>query len=197
MPHNPHSRHKIDTLAMHKRRFLNLPAIRQTELRLGPPWLKEVHQAEQTPRNPASIGIGIRSLALRGRGLRSARERFVNRAARRDALHAKFCALLVAATTALSFVFCGRQYDRLVFRELASVATPSNYCSPHGGQTLGRYHFHVALPELDCVFYGRLGRHKPFLLYQANCCENHFRVGRAKWPVCPMAWLTRCLISLP
>jgi hypothetical protein len=72
---------------------------------------------------------------------------------RRDALHAKFCSLLVAGTAALSFVFRGRLKDRPVFREFTSVQALSKYCTPHGGRALGHREFQVALPELDCVFY--------------------------------------------
>jgi hypothetical protein len=73
--------------------------------------------------------------------------------ARRDSLHAKFCASLLGSTTALSFAFRGRSKDRVVFREFTSGEAVSAYCSPGGGKTLGHRQFHVALPELDCVFY--------------------------------------------
>lgn len=138
---------------MHKRRLLNLPKNRQDELRLQFPWLKEVHEAER-PTEVQVLSVTVFDHWLtREEACHLLENVSPAEQARRDALHAKFCALLVAGSTALSFVFRRRHKDRLVFREFRSVEALSKYCSPHGGGTLGHREFHLALPELDCVFY--------------------------------------------
>ena len=68
--------------------------------------------------------------------------------ARRDALHAGFCAALINRTEVLSFAFRGRRRDRLIFREFISKEALSSYCTPNGGKTLRHRQFHVVLPEL-------------------------------------------------
>ena len=73
--------------------------------------------------------------------------------ARRDALHAGFCAALINRTEVLSFAFRGRRRDRLIFREFISKEALSSYCTPNGGKTLRHRQFHVVLPELACAFY--------------------------------------------
>lgn len=138
---------------MHKRRLLNLPENRQDKLRLQFAWLKEVHEAERpTEVQVLSVTVFDHWLTC-DEACHLLENVSPAEQARRDALHAKFCALLVAGCTALSFVFRRRQKDRLVFREFTSIEALSKYCSPYGGRTLGHREFHVALPELDCVFY--------------------------------------------
>ncbi|MEF8769968.1 MAG: hypothetical protein ABTS16_00465 [Candidatus Accumulibacter phosphatis] len=138
---------------MNKRRLLNLPASRQSELRLQYPWLKEVHEGER-PKRVQVLSVTVFDHWLSREEACDLLENISPaEQARRDALHAKFCALLVASTTVFSFVFRRRQKDRLVFREFTSASALANYCSPRGGRMLGHRQFYVALPELDCVFY--------------------------------------------
>lgn len=138
---------------MNKRRLLNLPRLRQSELRLRYPWLKYVDENE----HPCKVQILSISVFDHWLSRDEACELLENvsqaEQARRDAMHAKFCALLIAGTTALSFVFRGRQHDCLAFRKFTSQEALSRYCTPNGGRTLGHRQFHVALPDLDCVFY--------------------------------------------
>mgnify|MGYP003606969521 CR=1 FL=1 len=138
---------------MHKRRLLNLPKNRQDELRQQFSWLRKVHEAER----PAEVQVLSVTVFDHWLSREEACDLLENVSTveqrRRNALHAKFCASLVVDTTALSFVFRQRAKDLLVFREFTSDEALANYCSPHGGRTLGHRQFHVALPELDCVFY--------------------------------------------
>ena len=138
---------------MNNRRLQNLPASRQAELRLMFPWLKHVHEAER----PTDVQVLSVSVFDHWLSREEACEFLENvssiEQARRNALHADFCALLVASTPVLSFVFLRRKHDRLVFREFLSKEALSRYCMPNGGRTLKHRHFYVALPELDCVFY--------------------------------------------
>lgn len=138
---------------MHNRRLQNLPAGHQAELRLMFPWLKRVHEADR-PTNVQVLSVSVFDHWL---SCEEACELLENvppmEQARRNALHADFCALLVAGTSVLSFAFLGRKHDHLVFREFVSKTALSRYCTPNGGRTLKHRQFHVALPALDCVFY--------------------------------------------
>ncbi len=139
---------------MNKRRLLNLPRVRQSELSRQYPWLKKVHECERNYPNVQVLSVSVFDHWL---SREEACEMLENvssvEQARRDALHADFCARLVAGTEVLSFIFRGRRHDRMVFRKFTTKAALANYCTPHGGRTLGHRDFHVVLPELNCAFY--------------------------------------------
>lgn len=138
---------------MSNRRLHNLPLSRQIELRRQYPWLKAVHEDEpRTDVKILSISVFDHWLS-REDACRLLENVPPIEQARRKALHTKFCELLVNCTSVLSFAFRRRARDRLVFREFTSKTALSKYCTPDGGRTFGHRHFHVALPDLNCVFY--------------------------------------------
>lgn len=137
---------------MQNRRLLNLPILRQEELRRQFPWLRDLIE-DKRPDHVQVISVTVFDHWL-SRDEASALLENVPpfEQDRRDALHASFCKSLVATTQVLSFVFRGRRDERLVFREFTSKNALERYCTPHGGRTLGHRQFQVALPELHCVF---------------------------------------------
>jgi len=61
----------------------------------------------------------------------------------------------------------GYRKNLTVFRKFTPKSALAAYCTPHDGRTLGHREFHVALPELNCVFYeGRVDT--PPLFFQAG-----------------------------
>ena len=137
------------------RRLVNLPEVRQAELRLHYPWLRAVAW------NEGDLPSHVNGLAV------SVFDRWLSRDEANDLLenvppeeqeirtarHAKFCALLVTGTTVLSFAFRRRTHDRTIFREFTSSEVLYKYCTPNGGTTLKHRQFQVVLPELGCAFF--------------------------------------------
>ena len=144
------------TLTMSHRRLHNLPLSRQMELSRQYPWLKDVHTDDpRTDVKILSISVFDHWLS-REDACRLLENVPPFEQARREACHAQFCGLLVRGTSVLSFTFRRRRGDRLVFREFTSQAALSSYCTPNGARSFGgrgTRHFHVALPDLNCVFY--------------------------------------------
>lgn len=141
-------------LAMHKRRLFNLPEVRQAELRREYPWLKAVVCDEAHPNNLLGIAVTVFDHWLsRDEANKLLEHVSQEEQANRSARHAKFCALLVARTPVLSFVFRRRAKDRVTFRKFSSHEALTKYCTPSGGKTLGHRQFQVVLPELGCAFF--------------------------------------------
>lgn len=139
---------------MQKRRLLNLPKNRQIELRSDYPWLKAVAWKEEHPSNLSGMAVTVFDHWLSREEANRLLERVPSEEqASRDARHARFCALLIARTPVLSFVFRRRAKDRVTFRKFTDHEALTKYCIPGGGQTLGHRHFQVVLPELGCAFF--------------------------------------------
>lgn len=137
------------------RRLLNLPDLRQAELRLQYPWLRAVAWDEdERPRRLKHLSVTVFDHWLTRDEANELLENVPPEEQRiRTARQAKFCALLVARTPVLSFAFRRRAHDRTIFREFTSSEALSKYCTPNGGKTLRHRHFHVVLPELSCAFF--------------------------------------------
>ena len=139
---------------MQKRRLLNLPENRQADLRREFPWLKAVAWKEEHPENLVGMAVSVFDHWLSREEANRLLERVSpEEQASRNARHARFCALLVAETPVLSFVFRRRAKDRVNFRKFTSQKALTKYCTPNGGQTLGHREFQVVLPELGCAFF--------------------------------------------
>ena len=147
--------HSRLTLAMQMRRLLNLPDIRQAELRRQYPWLRAVAWNEDDlPRHLNAMAVTVFDHWLTRDEANELLENVSPEVQEnRTARHAKFCALLIAATPVLSFAFRRRAHDRTTFRKFNSSEALSKYCTPNGGQTLRHRHFQVVLPELSCAFF--------------------------------------------
>lgn len=139
---------------MQKRRLFNLPEIRQAELRREYPWLKAVAWDEAHPNNLKGMAVTVFDHWLsREEANRLLEHVSPEERANRNARHARFCALLIARTPVLSFVFRRRTKDRVKFRQFTSQEALTKYCTPSGGHTLGHRQFQVVLPELGCAFF--------------------------------------------
>ena len=138
---------------MSRRHLLNLPPARQSELSGRYNWLKDVHECERD-RDVRVASISVFDHWLSRTEACELLERVSpTEQARRDALHAAFCAALKEKTEVISFAFRGRRKDRIVFRKFISKHALASYLTPHGGKLLTHRQFHVVLPEFGCAFY--------------------------------------------
>jgi hypothetical protein len=137
------------------RRLLNLPDIRQAELRSQYPWLRAVAWDEdERPRHLKLFSVTVFDHWLTRDEANELLENVPPEEQQiRTARQAKFCALLVAGTPVLSFAFRRRAHDRTIFREFTSSEALTKYCTPNGGKTLRHRHFQVVLPKLSCAFF--------------------------------------------
>ena len=137
------------------RRLVNLPEVRQAELRLHYPWLRAVAWNEgDLPSHVNGLAVSVFDRWLTRDEANDLLENVPSEEQEiRTARHAKFCALLIAGTPVLSFAFRRRAHDRTIFREFTSSEVLYKYCTPNGGTTLKHRHFQVVLPELDCAFF--------------------------------------------
>lgn len=135
------------------RRLLNLNRAQQIEIGDLYPWLKKVDENDK-PEAVQCLSVSVFDHWLsRDEANQLLENVSASEQASRDALHAKFCALVVAETEVLSFTFRRRNHDRLVFRRFTSSTDLATYCTPGGGKALGHREFHVVLPGLRCAFY--------------------------------------------
>jgi hypothetical protein len=138
---------------MSNRRIVNVAKTRQRDLAGQFHWLMDVDLNEQR----AEVQILSVSVFDHWLSREEACEKLENvptdEQARRNALLSDFCSRMIAGTDVLSFVQRGRQFRDILFRRFVSKEVLSEYCRPGGGKVFGHRHFHVVLPEHECVFY--------------------------------------------